>query len=63
MGTKDLGNNLQPADVTKLEYLNSGFCCNGCDKMSQGIGAARYISLGVRSDPNFKSGGYLDLCQ
>lgn len=23
---------------------------------------ARYISLGCRSDPSFKSGGYVDLC-
>jgi len=62
IGTKDLGGNLQPVDVTKVDKPH-GFFCNGCSSGSEGVGYARYIALAVRCDPNFKSGGNLDLCE
>ena len=62
MSTKDLGGNLQPADVTKVNDIHS-FGCNGCEGCPGSVESARYVALGVRSEPNFKSNGFVDLCQ
>ena len=59
IAVKGLGKNLQPEDISKTG--DHGFSCNSCRNTSV-HGEARYISLGCRSDPNFR-GDYVDLCQ
>ncbi len=60
IAVKDLGNNIQPESMDKIQFGHQ-FGCNGCGGCPENIGDARYVCLGCRSDPNYRR-DYVDIC-